>query len=144
VTYDVVHIHKLYLGLVLVAKLLWNPQIKRVKYRTIKALMVCKGVIGLRWPAMLRWIYTTIVRPRITYATVVWCHRAAQTTATDELQKVLRSPCFLTTRAMKSALIIDFETMQDLFPLPAFSKKQNNQLSDCLIHTNLIRFATEI
>jgi Reverse transcriptase (RNA-dependent DNA polymerase) len=63
-----------YLGVVLDSKLLWNSHIKRVKDKAIKALMACRGIVGQRWglrPAMMRWIYTMVVRPMMSYAAFV-------------------------------------------------------------------------
>jgi hypothetical protein len=50
-----------YQEVVLDDKRLWNSQLKTLKDKTIKALLACRGIIGLRWglrPAMLRWIHT--------------------------------------------------------------------------------------
>jgi hypothetical protein len=65
-----------YIGVVLDDKLLWNAQIKRVKNRTIKALMACRGLTSLRWalrPAMLRLICTMVV---MAYVSIVLGHKA--------------------------------------------------------------------
>jgi hypothetical protein len=44
-----------------------------------------------------------VVRPMMTDASIVWRHKAEQTVAAAELQKVQRLACLLTTGAMKSA-----------------------------------------
>jgi hypothetical protein len=116
-----------YLGVVLDSKLLWNSHIKRVKDKTVKALMACRGIVGQRWslrPAMMRWIYTMVVRPMMSYAAFVWLQKSEQITASAELQKVQRLACLLTTGAMKSAPTIALEAMLDLSPLPAMVKKE--------------------
>jgi hypothetical protein len=59
-----------YLGFVLDDKLQWNSQIKSVKERYTKVLMACRAVVGQRWglePAMMSWIYTTVVKSMVTY-----------------------------------------------------------------------------
>ena len=119
-----------YLGVILDKKLSWNSQIKRVKDRAITALMTCRGIVGQRWglkPAMMRWIYTMVVRPMVTYASFVWWPRAELATASAELQKVQRLACLLTTGAMKSAPTIALEAMLDLPPLPDMVKKEAAQ-----------------
>jgi hypothetical protein len=114
-----------YLGVVLDSKLLWNSHTKRVKEKAIKAFMACRGIVGQRWvlrPAMMRWIYTMVVRPMMSYAAFVWWQISEQTTASAELQNVQRLACLLTTGAMKSAPTIVLEAMLDLPPLPAMVK----------------------
>jgi hypothetical protein len=89
------------LGVVSADKLLWNSQMKRVRDRAIKALIACIYVIGLRWflrPAMLRWIDTMVVRPLMTYASIVWWNVDAA-----ELQNLERLAYLRTTGVMKSA-----------------------------------------
>jgi hypothetical protein len=92
-----------YLGVVLDNKLRWDSQIKSVKERATKALMACRAVVGQRWglkPAMMSWIYTTVVRPMVTYALFVWWQRTELKIVYAELRKVQRLP----TGAMKSML----------------------------------------
>jgi hypothetical protein len=116
-----------YLGVVLDNKLLWNSHTKRVKEKAVKALMACRGIIGQGWglrPAMMRWIYTMVVRPMMSYSALVWWQESKQTT---ELQTVQRRACLLTTGAMKSAPTIALEPMLDLPALPAMAKKEAAQ-----------------
>jgi hypothetical protein len=60
-----------YLGVVLDSTLLWNFRVKRVIEKAYKALMAFRSVIGQRWglkPGMMKWIYTLVLRPMVTYA----------------------------------------------------------------------------
>jgi hypothetical protein len=115
---------------VLHSKLLWNSHIKRVKDKANKALLACRGIVGPRWglrPAMMRWIYTMVVRPMMSYAAFVWWQRSEQTTASAELQKVQRLACLLTTGALNSAPTNALEAMLDQPLLPAMVKKEAAQ-----------------
>jgi hypothetical protein len=81
--------------------------------------MACRVVVGQRWglkPAMMSWIYTTVVGVVVTYASFVWWQRTELKTAHAELQKVQRLACLLTTGAMKSAPTIALKAMLDLPP----------------------------
>jgi hypothetical protein len=131
-----------YLGVVLDNKLRWDSQIKSVKERATKELMACRAVVGQRWglkPATMSWIYTTVVRPMVTYASFVWWQHTELKTAYAELQKVQKLACLLTTGAIKSAPTIALEAMLDLPPLPVMVKRrQHIQHLECLTHTNQI------
>jgi hypothetical protein len=71
-------------GMVLDDKLFRNYQMKRLKDRALKVLMVCRGVIGLRW------ISTMVVRSLMTYASIVLWHKVEQSTA--EVSYLLYQP----------------------------------------------------
>jgi hypothetical protein len=119
-----------YLGVVLDSKLLWNSHMKQVKEKAITALMACRGIVRQRWslrPAVMRWIYTMVVRPMMSYAAFVWWQGSEQTTASAELQKVQKLACLLSTGATKSAPTITLEAMLDLPPLPTMVNKEAAQ-----------------
>jgi hypothetical protein len=100
--------------------------------------MACRAVVGQRLglkPAMMSWIYTTVVRPMVTYASFVWWQRTELKTAYAEQQQKQRLACFLTTGAMKSAPTIALEAMLDLPPLPGMVKKEAAQLAFRMLDT---------
>jgi hypothetical protein len=84
---------------------------------------------------MMSWIYTTVVRPMVTYASFVWWQRTELKTAHAELQKVQRLACLLTTGTMKSAPTIALEAMLDLPPLPVMVKKEAAQSAFRMLDT---------
>ena len=63
-----------YLGVMLDAKLNWKSQIQRIKEKAIRSLMACKTLLerrcGLK-PAMVRWLYLSVIRPMMTYESYV-------------------------------------------------------------------------
>jgi hypothetical protein len=137
-----------YLVVMLDTKLLWNFHIKQVKDKAIKALMACRGIVRQRWglrSAMIRWIYTMVVGPMMSYAAFVWWQKFKQTTASAELQKVQRLACLLTTRAMTSAPSIALEAInkeaaQSAFRmLDSFKPKTGDMQGHLKIYENLQR-----
>ena len=64
-----------YLGVILDKKLTWKEHIDR-KIRTAKfSLIRTRNALGTLWgptPRLVKWLYTGIVCPAITYAAMVW------------------------------------------------------------------------
>jgi retron-type reverse transcriptase len=64
-----------YLGVMLDSRLTWNLHLENRIQRTTCTLMQCRRVIGKTWglnPSRAKWMYTSIIRPMISYASVVW------------------------------------------------------------------------
>ena len=109
-----------YLGITLDSKLLWNRHIKNITSKATKALMICRRLAGNRWgcaPNILRWMYTMIVRPMITYGAVAWYTKLEQRTARQNLCKVQRLACICITGAMRTCPTAAMEVILDLTPL---------------------------
>ena len=59
------------LGVTLDSKLTWKPHITRIARKATAALLQCRQIVGRAWglnPTSMRWIYTAMIRPVITYA----------------------------------------------------------------------------
>lgn len=109
-----------YLGVILDSKLTWNPQLQRVKNRAEKTLILARRIQGKTWglkPKMMHWLYTVVVRPMITYASLVWWTKTQQHSAIAELSKVQRLACLAITGAMKTAPTAAIETLLNIPPL---------------------------
>ena len=69
-----------YLGLTLDSKLFWTQHIHRKTANGKRLLLALLNAVSQNWgpsPRLSRWIYSGIVRPMITYCSVVWYHEAA-------------------------------------------------------------------
>lgn len=58
-----------YLGVILDDSLNWNLHLENLINKATNALWVSKKTFGMKWglkPKMIHWIYTVIVRPKIT------------------------------------------------------------------------------
>lgn len=109
-----------YLGVILDSRLTWTQQLLRIKRRAVTTLMIVKRTHGKIWgsrPNVIHWIYTTVVRPMITYASMVWWTKMQQRNAITELSKVQRLACLGITGAIKTTSTAAMETLLDLPPL---------------------------
>nr|XP_012234697.1 PREDICTED: RNA-directed DNA polymerase from mobile element jockey-like [Linepithema humile] len=67
-----------YLGVILDKKLLWKEHLRNRCKSLCQYFWMCRRTFGQTWglkPSMIHWIYTAILRPRLTYAAVVWWTR---------------------------------------------------------------------
>ena len=114
-----------YLGVILDSKLTWRPHLNKVKTKTINCLMACRSLLGQHWglnPKMMLWLYRTVIRPMVTYASLVWWDRAE--TSRMELRKVQRLACVMVTGAMRSTPTVALDALLNLAPLHVEVKKE--------------------
>jgi len=112
-----------YLGLYLDQKLTWNKHIDYKINQAKKCIMTCRRMLGKNWglqPKMMFWMYTAIIRPIITYASVVWWCKVEQITVRERLGSLQRMACLCITGAMSTAPTRALEVILDLTPLDIF------------------------
>ncbi|XP_050339722.1 uncharacterized protein LOC126766064 [Bactrocera neohumeralis] len=100
-----------YLGLTLNSTLRWKQHIDLTMVKATKALMVCNRLAGRSWgckPRIIRWLYTMIVRPIVTYGAVV---------VALKLSKLQRLACVCMTGAMRTCPTAALEALLELTPL---------------------------
>lgn len=127
-----------YLGVILDDKLTWNPQIDEVCVKATKALMVCNRLAGKNWgcnPKILHWMYTMIVRPRLTYGAIAWADKLDEVTARAKVDKIQRLACLMITSAMRTCPTRALEVITDLAPLHLHTKE--------LAMRSLVKFTQE-
>ena len=82
-----------YLGIIFDKRLSWVPHVRR-KAKTAKwHLLKVQNAIGKLWglqPRMARWLYTGIVRPAISYGSLVWAKACSSPLVIKELTRVNR------------------------------------------------------
>lgn len=109
-----------FLGVILDSKLTWNPHLQYICNKSKSALMLCRRTCGKNWglnPKMTRWIFLTIVRPTITYASVVWWTKVDEKLACTKLSRIQRLACLCITGAMRSTPTATMEILLGLTPL---------------------------
>ncbi|WP_333765264.1 reverse transcriptase domain-containing protein, partial [Streptomyces sp. IBSBF 2390] len=82
-----------YLGIILDKKLNWTPNVEERIRKAKVAWYICKSCIGKKWglqPRITHWIYTTVVRPSLSYGALVWWHSLKKITLASKLQKLQR------------------------------------------------------
>jgi hypothetical protein len=107
-----------YLGITLDDKLTFNEHIKDKVKKGKGLLMKTKQAIGQLWgpsPELMRWSYTGIVRPMVTYGSVIWAHKAKDhQKALDRLQRLAMLNI---THILRSAPTRGLEVIMGIPPL---------------------------
>ena len=90
------------LGVTLDSKLTWKPHITRKIRKATTALMQCRQIVGKTWgirPSMMKWIYTAMIRPIMSYAGVSWAGGFKKKYLVKRLEKVQRLACLMVSSA---------------------------------------------
>ena len=115
-----------YLGVVLDSKLSWRPHIdSRISYATI-CLLQCKRIVGGTWgisPAKMMWVYTSIIRPILAYASLVWINAINRKAIVSKLNKLQGLACRIIASAYPSTPTAALEAIMALSPLDLYLKE---------------------
>jgi ribonuclease HI len=133
-----VHKHFKYLGVILDDRLTWNQHLEEAYAKATKALMVCNRLVGKNWgcnPKITHWIYTAIVRPRLTYGAIAWADKLEEGKARQKVEKVQRLACLTITSAMRTSPTRALEVITGLTPVHLHVKEQAMR--------SLVKFTTE-
>ena len=109
-----------YLGLTLNNRLNWAENIKQKCCRAKKALHAVKSMVGSTWgikPDKMRWLYTAIARPVVSYAAIVWAREKYPASIKLEFNRLQRLGCMLISGCLSSAPTAGLEVILDLPPL---------------------------
>jgi ribonuclease HI len=109
-----------FLGVYLDNKLNWKRHVTEKCHKAILSLQQCRRIAGRRWgasPKVMRWIYTSVVRPMLSYAAVVWWTRVELRVARVMLTHVQRVACLSITGALRTTPTAALEALLDLTPL---------------------------
>ena len=94
-----------FLGVTLDNKLNYNTHIDNVTQKATAALMQCKRAVGPMWglsPKTCKWIYTTVVRPILSYSATVWVRTLDNKNNLKKLERVQALALRIMTRAFPS------------------------------------------
>ena len=119
-----------YLGVTLDRKLFWSDhidnQINSCKQLMMKILADVRGYYGPR-PKLVKWAYEGIIRPKLTYACLIWGHEVktkAMLTKLKALDRLaVRSMATISRRAPQASI----EVLTDLLPIELHIKKLGMQ-----------------
>jgi hypothetical protein len=115
-----------YLGVTLDRQLFWSDHINN-KLATCKQLMMklfndVRGNFGPK-PKLIKWAYEGIIRPKLTYACIVWGHELKTKLLTTKLKALdrlaVRSMATISRRAPQASI----EIMINLLPIDLHIKK---------------------
>jgi hypothetical protein len=109
-----------YLGVILDAKLTWKKQVDARVRKARNMMWACRRVCGRRWglrPRVVFWLYASVVRISITYASLVWWPGCGTARAKQLLSSVQRLACLGITGAMRTTPTNAMEVLVGLPPL---------------------------
>ena len=109
-----------FLGVTLDNKLNYNTHIDNVTQKATAALMQCKRAVGPMWglsPKTCKWIYTTVVRPILSYSATVWVRTLDNKNNLKKLERVQALALRIMTGAFPST---PFNSLNHLTETPHF------------------------
>ncbi|KAI5739584.1 hypothetical protein M8J77_020980 [Diaphorina citri] len=114
-----------FLGVYFDKRLTWNLHINKTTAKAKAALNMARRSVGKTWgltPQITKWIYTAIIRPRITYASCIWWKKIEQQKAQRELESVQRLALLVISGTISTAPTLALEVILGLPPLYLFIK----------------------
>ena len=111
------------LGVTLDSKLTWKSHVTRITRKATASLMQCKQIVGKTWginPHIMKWIYTAMIRPILTYACVSWVGGLSKLYLTKKLVKVQRLACVMISSAFPSTPTGALEVLLNVTPINEF------------------------
>ena len=89
--------------------------------------MISRKLMGRDWgisPVTAHWLYTTTVRPILSYGAIVWAGSLDKSRNLEQMRKVQRMACLMITGAMPSTPTAGMETLLGLEPIECYMKKE--------------------
>jgi ribonuclease HI len=112
-----------FLGLTLDCKLSWKPHLETRIKKACMTFGQCRRAIGRTWgltPKVIHWLYTSVVRPILSYGAVTWWQTAQQKTVIAKLNHLQRLGLLGMTGAMSTTPTAALECLCGLVPLHIF------------------------
>jgi hypothetical protein len=103
-----------YLGVTLDSRLTWKEHVDVKVRKAHNSLWACNGVWGMG-PQVVHWLYASVIRPSVTFASLVWWPGCQTASAKSKLSKTQRWACLGITGAMRTT---PTHTMEALICLP--------------------------
>ncbi len=114
-----------YLGVDIHRRLSWNIHVSGRSNKCKFLLNKCRNLIKRCWgltPARMDWIHKAIIRPKMTYGSVVWAHKT--TAQMDKaLTKVQRLAALSMTQPLRSTPTAGLEALLGWMPLPIHAQE---------------------
>lgn len=128
-----------YLGITLDKRLTWNSHLKRIKQKASYSLWTCRRICGRSWgvgPKQIYWLYIMVIRPMVTYGSVVWWEKGQQRSAQTKLNGLQRQACLAITGAFRTTPTAAMELLLGIPPLHIFLEREALKTTYRMYHTN--------
>jgi len=92
-----------YLRVILDSRLTWREHVAVKVKKAHNSLCACTRVCGRAWglgPRVVNWLYVSVIRPSVTFASLVWWPGCQTDCAKNKLSKIQRLACLGITGAM--------------------------------------------
>jgi len=109
-----------YMGAILDFRLTWREHVEVKLREAHNILWACWRTFGAWWglrPKLVHWLYVVIVRPNLTFASLVWWPGCQTASAKKKLSKVQRLACLGITGAIRTIPTGEMEVLIGLHPL---------------------------
>jgi len=109
-----------YLGVILDSCLTWKEHVDAKVKKAQNLMWVCRRACGVTWglrPRAVHWLYVAIIRPSVTFASLVWWPGCQTASAKRKLSRVQRLACLGITAAMRTTATNAVEALICLPPL---------------------------
>ena len=109
-----------YLGVTVDQRLRWDLHINKVANVAKGKLLQLRNAMGKLWgtkPKMIWWMYTGIIRPSVTYGSIVWGHSSLKQHNLEKLRRVNRLALLLFGHFRRSTPTAGLEVALNIMPL---------------------------
>ena len=116
-----------YLGVLLDRGLSWKPHLTKIIAQAKKKLLLARNACGKLWgtvPHITRWIYTNVIRPAISYGSLVWHKGCDYQWAQKELNKINRLALMYLSHFRRSTPTAGLEVLFNVMPLDLHVKME--------------------
>ena len=110
-------------GATLDSKLTWKPHIIPITCKATTPLMQCRQIEDKTWgikPSLMKWIYTTMIRPIMSYACVFWAGGRNKSYLVRKLTKVQGLACLMISSAFPGTPTGALEILLNIIPIEEF------------------------
>jgi hypothetical protein len=94
-----------YLGVILDSRLTWRGHVDVRVRKAQNSLWACRRACGGAWgqgPRVVHWLYVSIIRPSVTFASLVWWPGCQTASAISKLSRFQRWACLGITGAVRT------------------------------------------
>ena len=74
-------------------------------------------------PKLMRWVYTSIIRPRLTYGAMIWGHCHKSKSMLKQLHNLNRAACKMITSTTRTTPQASLEIIYNIQPLDIYLKE---------------------
>jgi hypothetical protein len=109
-----------YLGVILDSRLTWKEHVGVRVRKAQNLLWACRRACGRVWglgPRVVHWLYVSVIRPSVTFASLVWWPGCQTARAKAKLSKIQRLACLGITGAVHTTPTCAMEALICLPPL---------------------------